>query len=99
MTNDSCAVKDLIQALRNGTMSLEEVAERFRARTWPKTSAPRPTSYLEMAARAMEDPEPDVPDSYDEVVAAYSRGELSEEQFDALSMAVAEAKGLKRKEQ
>ncbi len=60
MTNE---VKDLIAALRDGSLSLEEVAQRFRERTWPRTARPRPTSYLEMAAAANRDPEPDVPGS------------------------------------
>jgi hypothetical protein len=95
MTDDPAEVKDLIKALRDGRMSLEEVAQRFRARNWPTTRPPRAESYLEMAARAMEDPEPNVPGSYDDVVAAYDRKEISKEEFDVLSTAVAEANGLK----
>jgi hypothetical protein len=84
-------VTELIAALRNGSMSLEEVAQRFRDRTWPRTRKPAPTSYLEMAAATMEDPEPDVPGSFDEVTAAYDRGELTRPQYRALAEAVAES--------
>ena len=84
-------VTDLIGALRNGSMTLDEVAERFRQRTWPPTRRPVPRSYQELAAQAQMDPEPDVPGSYDEVTAAYDRGELTTEQYDALSDAVADA--------
>jgi len=92
MTNE---VKDLIAALRDGSLSLQEVAQRFRERTWPRTAPPRPTSYLEMAAAANRDPEPDVPGSFDEVVGAYDRGEITHAQYRVLAQAVAESIGLK----
>ena len=84
-------VRELIAALRNGSLSLEEVAERFRERTWPRTRKPAPASYLEMAADALEDPQPDVPGSFDEVTAAYDRGELTRPQYRALAEAVADS--------
>ena len=95
MTNE---VTDLIRALRDGRMSLQDVADRFRERSWPQTEPPPPASYLEMARRSLEDPRPDVPNSYDEVVAAYGRRELTREEFDVLSQAVAEAIHAKRQE-
>ena len=84
-------VTELIAALRNGSLSLEEVAERFRERTWPRTRKPAPASYLEMAADALEDPQPDVPGSFDEVTAASDRGELTRAQYRTLAEAVAES--------
>lgn len=84
-------VTELITALRNGSLSLEEVAERFRERTWPRTRKPAPASYLEMAADALEDPQPDVPGSFDEVTAAYDRGELTRSQYRALAEAAADS--------
>ena len=84
-------VTELIAALRNGSLSLEEVAERFRERTWPRTRKPAPASYLEMAADPLEDPQPDVPGSFDEVTAAYDRGELTRAQYRALAEAVADS--------
>jgi hypothetical protein len=84
-------VTELIAALRNGSLSLEQVSQRFRERTWPRTRKPAPKSYLEMAAAALEDPEPDVPGSFDEVTAAYDRGELTRPQYRALAEAVAES--------
>jgi hypothetical protein len=85
-------VTELIKELRAGTMTLDEVAERFRERKWPRRQRPAPTSYLEMAARTMEDPEPYVPGSFDDVSAAFHRGDLSPEEYRVLSDAVAEAK-------
>jgi len=93
MTNE---VKDLIAALRDGSLSLEEVAQRFRERSWPRTKPRRPTTYLELAEAANRDPEPDVPGSFDEVLAAYDRGEITEDQYWVLADAVVEAKAAQR---
>ena len=49
MTNE---VVDLLIALRDSSMSLSEVADRFRDRSWPRRDDPEPTTYLELAARA-----------------------------------------------
>jgi hypothetical protein len=85
-------VSDLIKALRDGTMTLEQVAQRFRERKWPRRRRPPAASYLEMAARAQEDPEPYVPGSFDDVTDAYDRGELSANEYDTLAEAMAESK-------
>ena len=84
-------VTDLITALRDGSMSLEEVAQRFRERSWPRTMAPPHTSYLEMAAAAQEDPEPYVPGSFEQVAGAYRHGDLTRAQYRVLADAVAES--------
>jgi hypothetical protein len=84
-------VTELITALRIGTMSLDQVAQRFRERRWPRRQSPPPANYLELAARAQEDPQPDVPGSFDEVDAAYERGELTDDQYDVLARAMAES--------
>jgi hypothetical protein len=85
-------VSDLIKALRDGTMTLEEVAQRFRERRWPRRRRQPPASYLEMAARAQEDPDPYLPGSFDDVSAAFHRGDLSRAEYRVLSEAVAESK-------
>jgi hypothetical protein len=92
MTNE---VADLIAALRDGSMSLEVVAQRFRERAWPPARRPPPETYLEMAAREEQDPEPGVPGSFDDVAAAYARGELTRTQYRVLAEAVAESKRVK----
>jgi len=84
-------VTELIAALQGGALSLEEVAQRFRERSWPHARKPEPASYLDMAAAALEDPRPDVPGSFDEVVAAYDRGELTRAQYRTLAEAAAES--------
>jgi hypothetical protein len=85
-------VSDLIEELRAGSMTLDQVAQRFRERKWPRHRRPAPTSYLEMTARTMEDPEPYVPGSFDDVTDAYDRGELSDDEYDVLAEAMAQSK-------
>lgn len=88
----STEVTELINALRDGTLTLDQVAERFRQRPWPRRTTTLPTSYLEHAAAAEEDPEPYVPNSFDDVVAAYDLGRVTDEEYAVLSEAVAESK-------
>jgi hypothetical protein len=85
----SSEVTDLITAFRDGTLTLEQVAERFRQRAWPPRTAPPPETYLELATVAQQDPPPDVPGSFDEVTAAYDRGELSRAAYRRLAEAAA----------
>jgi hypothetical protein len=85
-------VSDMIKALRDGSMTLDQVAQKFRERKWPRRRRKPPASYLEMAARAQEDPEPYDPESFDDVTAAYHRGELSDSEYDTLAEAMAESK-------
>ena len=85
-------VSEMIKALRDGTMTLDQVAQQFRERKWPRRRRKPPASYLESAARAQEDPEPYDPESFDDVTAAYYRGELSDSEYDTLAKAMAESK-------
>ncbi len=82
-------VTECIAALRAGQMTLDEVAARFRRRNWAATRRAAPVTYAEMARQ--QDVETDVPGSYDEVTAAYDRGELTSEEYRVLSDAVADA--------
>jgi hypothetical protein len=84
-------VTDLIDSYKAGELTLDELAQRFRTRRWPAVMPPPPTSYLELAARAQEDPRPRVPNSYDDVTTAYARGDLTRAEYDLLSDAVLEA--------
>jgi hypothetical protein len=90
---NSNEVTNLLSALRSGSVSLDDVAKRFRARNWVKHSDPDPDpeSYMALAAAAQLDPRTDVPGSFDEVTAAYDRGELTSEQYRVLSDAVADS--------
>ena len=82
-------VTEWISALRAGRMSLAEVAERFRQRDWSAARRPGPRTLAETAGQ--QDVEVDVPGSYDEVTAAYDRGDLTSDQYRVLSDAVADA--------
>ncbi|HEY1643338.1 MAG TPA: hypothetical protein VGG35_21820 [Streptosporangiaceae bacterium] len=82
-------VVDLIAALRDGTISLEQLAARFRERAWPRTAAEPPSSYIELARREQEDPDPYVPGSFDDVAAAFHSGQLSRDEYAVLADAAA----------
>ena len=87
----SSEVIELLDALRNGMLSLDEVARRFRERSWPRTRGPKPQNDLERAAAAEADPNPLVPGSFDEVAAAYHRGDLSLDDYRILAEAAADS--------
>lgn len=89
--SDGEELTELISALRDGSMSLDEVAQRFRERSWPRIRVRRPTNYLELAAAAEEDPPPIVPGSFDQVSAAYRRGYMTRAQYEVLLQAFAES--------
>jgi hypothetical protein len=85
-------VTDLIKALRDGTMTLDQIAQRFRERSWPRRTRPSPSTYLELAAAAQQDSQPYVSGSFDDVVAAHQEDEITDEEYAVLSDAVAESK-------
>ena len=85
-------VTEMLDALHNGTMTIDQVVQRFRERTWPRRQRPEPTTYADMAAEELQDPEPYVPGSYDDVAAAFHDGRLTEEQYTKLIEAIAESK-------
>lgn len=88
MSND---VVDLLTALHEGTLTLDEVAERFRVRKWPRRRRTEPATYHEMAVAELQDPDPYLPGSFDDVAAAYHRRQITHDQFRILGKAVAEA--------
>jgi hypothetical protein len=84
-------VLDLIDALKSGELRLDEVADRFRQRTWRRSKGPAAENYEEMAAGVQGDPSANVPGSIDDVIAAYDRGEITREQYRVLAHAVADS--------
>jgi len=82
-------VGELLSALRSGELTLEQVAERFRAHTWPRTRRPEARTYAEIAEQI--DPAPEVPGSFDDVLAAYDRGDITRAQYRTLVEAAAES--------
>jgi hypothetical protein len=83
------AVTAMLTAYRDGTYTLDDLSLEFRARRWPRVPDVCPPE-LEQARAAIDDPEPYVPGSFDDVVLAYDRGWLSDEDYDVLSGAAAE---------
>ncbi len=87
----SSEVTELITALQNGHMTLEEVADRFRERPWPRRNTEKAANYLDLAAAAERDPDPYLKGSFDDVAAAFHRGEISDLQYEVLARAMAES--------
>jgi hypothetical protein len=82
-------VTDMIAAYRRGELTLDELAQRFRDRSW----APRrqsPPTLEEAYQRELEDPEPIAEGSFDEVASAYLQGKISIAEYDILARAVGE---------
>jgi hypothetical protein len=88
MTNE---VKDLLDALHDGNMTLDEVADIFRSRSWPARDRIQPKSYLDAAIADQADPDPYIPNSYDDVATAYDQGRLTDAQFAVLAEAITTA--------
>jgi hypothetical protein len=84
-------VVDLLNALHEGTMSTEEVAQRFRDRRWPRRPPIHYDSYLDRAAAELDDPAPYVPESFDDVIAAYDQQKITRDQLRILSEAIGES--------
>ncbi len=84
-------VTNLIAALRAGSMTLDEVAQRFRQRHWPDVAAPQPRTESELVSRSLQDPDPYVPGSFEDVLAAYDRHELTLREYEVLADAAADS--------
>ncbi|MBV9795423.1 MAG: zeta toxin family protein [Actinobacteria bacterium] len=80
------AVSAMIDAYRRGQLSLDGLGLEFRARRWPAVPAVCPPA-LEPAAAVVDDLEPYVPGSFDDVVLAYDRGKLSDDEYEFLAEA------------
>ena len=80
-------VTELIDAYRAGELTLDELAQRFRDRVWP-TPRPAARSVDELYERELEDPDPPVEGSFDEVVNAYHAGQITAAEYKALAHAV-----------
>jgi hypothetical protein len=80
----------LIRLHHGGELPLEELAREFRVLHWQEVPPTCPPG-LEAAAPAIDDPEPYVPGSFDDVIRAYDLGMLSDDEYAALAPAVARA--------
>jgi len=80
------AVIAMLASYREGQLSLDDLSLEFRARRWPRVPDVCPPE-LEPAREAIDDPEPYVPGSFDDVVLAYDLGWLSDADYDVLAIA------------
>ena len=78
------AVAAMIAAYRRGQLGLEGLGLEFRARRWPDAPPACPPG-LEQASAAIDDLEPYVPGSFDDVVLAYDLGRLDDQEYDFLA--------------
>jgi hypothetical protein len=85
-------VTGLITSYLAGDFSLDGLASAFRARRWPDVPSACPPG-MEAAAPAIDDPEPYVPGSFDDVVVAYDLGWLSDAEYAVLATAAASSLG------
>lgn len=80
----------LIRMLHDGGISLDDLAREFRVLRWQQVPPTCPPD-MEAAAAAIDDPEPYVPGSFDDVIRAYDLGMLSDHDYGVLAMAAAQA--------
>ena len=80
------AVASMIDAFRRGQLSLDGLGLEFRARRWPAVPSVCPPA-LEPASAAVDDLEPYVPGSFDDVVLAYDLGKLTNAEYEFLAEA------------
>ena len=85
------AVTAMLGSYRDGRLSLDDLSLEFRARRWPQVPDVCPPE-LEQAREAIDDPEPSVPGSFDDVVLAYDLGWLSDADYDILATAARPAR-------
>lgn len=81
-------VTGMIDAWRAGQMTLADLAWQFRARNWPAVPPACPAG-MEQARAAIDDLEPYVLGSFDDVVLAYDLGQLTGPDYETLASAAA----------
>ena len=80
------AVTAMLVSYRDGRLNLDDLSLEFRARRWPQVPDVCPPE-LEQAREAIDDLEPYVPGSFDDVVLAYDLGWLSDADYEILATA------------
>lgn len=80
-------VSHTIDRYVDGEIGIEELCASFRARNWATVPAVCPPG-LEDATEAIDDPEPRVPGSFDDVAHAYDLGMLDDDDYDMVTKAI-----------
>lgn len=83
-------IADMISAFQSEELSLSQLAELFHARQWPIVPPACPSS-IAAAASAVDDPQPYVPGSFDDVVRAYDLGRISDTDYELLAWVISSA--------
>lgn len=92
MTNNSATeVRELLAALMENRLSLEDVAQRFRERKWIRRERPTDKSTMDWLASQLDDAPPPTPGSFDDVSTAFHEHRITRAQYRVLSEAAAEA--------
>jgi hypothetical protein len=78
----------MIDAWRAGQMTLADLAWQFQARNWPAMLSACPPD-LQEARAAVDDLEPCVLGSFDDVVLAYDLGQVTDAEYETLASAAA----------
>ena len=82
----------MIRSYLAGELTLDAICRKFRSRRWPAVPTACPAG-LEEAAAAIDDPEPYVPGSFDDVVRAYDLGWITDPDYEAFAAAAAASPG------
>lgn len=77
-------IAELLDKLAAGHVTLGAVAANFATRHWVTTKRPQASSYAEAAARELDDPEPIQEGTWGEVMAAYTAGKISDDEYRVL---------------
>ena len=85
-------VTGMIGSYVAGALTLDAICLKLRSRRWPAVPTVCPAG-LEEAAPAIDDPEPYVPGSFDDVVRAYDLGWITDPDYEAFAMAAAGSPG------
>ncbi len=80
------AVTAMLVSYRDGLLTLDDLTLEFRVRRWPVVPDVCPPE-LDQARAAIDDPQPYVPGSFDDVVLGYDLGWLSDADYDVLATA------------
>jgi hypothetical protein len=80
------AVTAMLTSYRDGRLSLDDLTLEFRVRRWPQVPDVCPPE-LDQARAAIDDPEPYVPGSFDDVILAYDLGWLTDADYEVLATA------------
>jgi hypothetical protein len=77
----------MIRSYLSGELTLDALCQKFRSRRWPAVPPACPAG-LEEAAPAIDDPEPYIPGSFDDVLRAYDLGWITDPDYEALAHAI-----------